>query len=55
LKEKMKLLTPNEHQDAGTQPAALQLANDADPMALAAAPERAHPAFADGLADQNLL
>ena len=50
----MKLLTPNEHQDAGTQPAALQLANDADPMALAldgvARIDLHFPKFTDGRA-----
>ena len=30
----MKLLTNNEHQEAGLQPTAVQLANDADPMSL---------------------
>jgi uncharacterized protein (DUF934 family) len=30
----MKLLTNNEHQEAGLQPTAVQLANDADPLSL---------------------
>ena len=50
----MKLLTPNEHQDAGTPPAAVQLANDADPMALAldgvARIDLHFPKFTDGRA-----
>ncbi len=50
----MKLLISNEHQDAGTQPAALQLANDADPMVLAldgvARIDLHFPKFTDGRA-----
>ena len=30
----MKLLNTNEHQEAGLQPTAVQLANDADPLSL---------------------
>ena len=30
----MKLLTTNEHQEAGLQPTAVQLANDANPLSL---------------------
>ncbi len=50
----MKLLTPNDHQDAGTQPAAVQLANDADPMSLpldgVARIDLHFPKFTDGRA-----
>ena len=50
----MKLLTPNEHHDAGTLPAAVQLANDADPMALlldgVARIDLQFPKFTDGRA-----
>jgi uncharacterized protein (DUF934 family) len=50
----MKLLTPNEHQDPGTQTEAVQLANDADPMALPLAGvariDLYFPKFTDGRA-----
>ena len=55
----MKLLTPNEHQDAGTQPAAVQLANDADPMSLPLAGvtriDLHFPKFTDGRAYSQAL
>ena len=50
----MKLITPTEHQDAGTQTDAVQLANDADPMSLPLAGvariDLHFPKFTDGRA-----
>jgi uncharacterized protein (DUF934 family) len=50
----MKLITSTEHQDAGTQTDAVQLANDADPMSLPLAGvariDLHFPKFTDGRA-----